>query len=77
YYPDEIHEKLIEIMPLYDNEITGKETPNQMKHIQTKYLSPIDWDRKAIESNILQKEKERKGKMKLEKRMKNIIKKII
>lgn len=46
YYPDDYHNKEIQVMPIYKNEIGGNESIKEMKNILTSYLSPVDWSRK-------------------------------
>jgi hypothetical protein len=44
--PPGTYAKMIQIMPVYDYEVSGNETPKEMKEMIKKYLLPIDWDRK-------------------------------
>lgn len=48
YYPENIHNKQVQVMPIYKNEISGKETPSKMKELFRRNFSPIDWDRRRI-----------------------------
>jgi hypothetical protein len=44
YYPDVIPDRHILVLPIYDYEISGNETPKEIKNLLFHYFS-TDWER--------------------------------